>query len=457
MLEISVLGSADSVGKSCIMIHDNDGRRVLLDAGIQLHPRRTGQVSTAPDVDRFAAETTAVLITHAHIDHSAYVPALYRAGFSGSVHMTYPTKDIVHILWKDHLKIEGPHHYGLNHLQKALDEIRPHYYKKKIRIASGITAEFLDASHILGSAAILLDWEGTRILYTGDYNDAKTPYHDPMQYPDPDDPIDILISETTNANRSVEGRKVVTSKLTKSLLSCYSRGGKAIIPSFALGRSQEIQAYLMSDFDTFLNKFPLYIDGMILDMNAIYENYMNRNWVSPRILIELKEKGYQSPFDHEGIRLIDDVALKGKRSRKRDILINSNQQSIILTTSGMMEGGPVYDYLRMGGHNPLNGLYIVGYQVEGTVGSDISRGEKELLLDNGFGRIYDVSLELEVQRFRFSGHASLEGLSHLAQYSSPTKIYAVHGDPVAQQRYADELKRIGYEAKVLTRHDIISY
>jgi len=104
MLEISVLGAHDSVGKSCVMISDGDDRRVVFDAGIQLHPRRSGRVSTPPDIDRFAHETTSVLISHAHIDHSGYTPALYRAGFHGSVHMTTPTKDIVHILWKDHLK-----------------------------------------------------------------------------------------------------------------------------------------------------------------------------------------------------------------------------------------------------------------------------------------------------------------------------------------------------------------
>ena len=110
MLEISVLGASDSVGKSCVMISDEDNRRVVLDAGIQLHPRRSGRVSTPPDVDRFAEETIATLISHAHIDHSGYTPALYRAGYHGPIHMTMPTKDIVHILWKDHLKIEGPHH-----------------------------------------------------------------------------------------------------------------------------------------------------------------------------------------------------------------------------------------------------------------------------------------------------------------------------------------------------------
>ncbi|MHA1976117.1 MAG: MBL fold metallo-hydrolase [Candidatus Hodarchaeales archaeon] len=455
MLEISVLGASDSVGKSCVMISDSDDRRVILDAGIQLHPRRTGRVSTPPDVDRFAEDVSAVLISHAHIDHSAYSPALYRAGYNGPIHMTTPTKDIVHILWKDHLKIEGPHHYGVSHLQTALMKIETHNYRRKFKIANGITAELLNASHILGSAIILLDWEGTRILYTGDFNDAKTPYHDPIQFPDPDEPIDILITETTNANRRIEGRKTVTANLTKSLLSCYSRGGKAIIPSFALGRSQEIQAYLASEFDSFLHKFPLYVDGMILDMNAIYERYMNDKWVSPRILIELKEKGYRTPFDHKGIRVLDDVAMKMKRYKKRELLINREQQSIILTTSGMMEGGPVYDYLRMGGSNSQNGLYIVGYQVDGTMGSDIANGQKNVALDNGFGQVFDVSLDLEIKKFQFSGHSSLEGLVQMVQYSTPQQIYAIHGEPSAQERYADEVRSIGYDVKTLTSHDIL--
>ncbi|MHA1940846.1 MAG: MBL fold metallo-hydrolase [Candidatus Hodarchaeales archaeon] len=457
MIEISILGASDSVGKSCVMLYDNEDRRVIIDAGIQLHPRRTGLVSTAPDVDKYAEDTTAVIISHAHIDHSAYVPALYRAGYEGSVHMTYPTEELVNILWKDHLKIEGPHHYGVAHLHEALRRITPHYYQRKFRVADGISVEFVNAGHILGSAAILIDWEGTRIFYTGDFNDTTTPYHDSMQHPGPDEPIDVLITETTNANKDYKSRKSAIEGLKKSLMNCYSRGGKAIIPSFALGRSQEIQAYLSDEFDNFLSKFPLYIDGMILDMNAIYSRYMNKKWISTRALEGFKERGYRSPFEHEGIRQIDEVAWKGKRSHKRKKLINDEKQSIILTTSGMMEGGPVYDYLRMGGGNPINGLYVVGYQVEGTLGSDIVRGEKNVKLDNGFGVITDVTLDLEVKRFHFSGHSSIEGLKKVVLNSNPQKIYGIHGEPFAQEVYAGEMKKLGFDVNILTKHDILSF
>jgi predicted metal-dependent RNase len=454
MLEISVFGSADSVGKSCIMISDKD-RHIVLDAGIQLHPRKSGRLSSPPErIDELTPEIDSVLISHAHIDHSAYAPALYRAGYSGSVHMTVPTKEIVKILWKDHLKIEGPHHYGISHLHAALQKTNTHEYKNKFKIASGITAEFHDASHILGSAGILLDWEGTRIFYTGDFNDTKTPFHDP-NFPDPDEQVDILLIETTNANRKMIARKEAKSYLTKSLLKCYSRGGRAIIPSFALGRSQEIQAYLTSDFDTFLWKYPLFVDGMILDMNAVYQKYMSRKWVSPRILIEMNEKGLRSPFEHDGIRTIDEVSYTKKRVKNREKLISQNKPAIILTTSGMLEGGPVYDYLRFGGDDSLNGLYIVGYQVEGTLGSQILSGQRNIVLDNGYGEIFNVNLALEVKNFSFSGHSSLDGLVQMVRYTSPSNIYAIHGEPDAQIRYSQALETIGVYANIMVSSDVL--
>ncbi|MFX0051013.1 MAG: MBL fold metallo-hydrolase [Candidatus Hodarchaeota archaeon] len=454
MLEISVFGSADSVGKSCIMISDKD-RRIVLDAGIQLHPRKSGRLSTPPEgIDELTLDIDSVLISHAHIDHSAYVPALYRAGYSGPVHMTLPTKEIVKILWKDHLKIEGPHHYGISHLHAALQKTNTHEYENKFKIANGITAEFHDASHILGSAGILLDWEGTRIFYTGDFNDTKTPFHDP-NFPDPDEQIDILLIETTNANRKITTRKEAKSYLTKSLLECYSRGGRAIIPSFALGRSQEIQAYLTSDFDTFLWKYPLIIDGMILDMNAVYQKYMSKKWVSPRILIEMNEKGLRSPFEHDGIRTIDEVSHTRKRVKNREKLVSQNKPAIILTTSGMLEGGPVYDYLRFGGNDSLNGLYIVGYQVEGTLGSEILSGQRNLMLDNGYGETFNVNLALEVKNFSFSGHSSLEGLIQMVRYTSPSNIYAIHGEPDAQIRYSQALEEIGVYANIMISSDVL--
>ncbi|WP_455141050.1 MBL fold metallo-hydrolase [Candidatus Hodarchaeum mangrovi] len=455
MLEIRFFGASESIGKSCVMISDYD-RQVILDAGIQLHPRRTGLLSTGPShVDDYASETTAVILSHAHVDHSAYIPALYRAGYNGLTHLTYPTKDLVNILWKDHLKIEGSNHFNYSNLKTAMRKMKQHDYSKKFKIDNGVTCELLDASHILGSACILLDWEGTRILYSGDFNNAKTPFHDPIVFPDPEEPIDILLIETTNANRKINSRKEMTSQLTKSLLKCYSRGGKAIIPSFALGRSQEIQSYLSSDFDSFLRKFPVYIDGMILEMNSVYNKYLDEKWVSPRVLLDLKEKGFRSPFEHEGIRSIDEVPTSGGRMKKREMLSNQENSSIILTTSGMLEGGPVYDYLRLNGSDQKNGLYIVGYQVLGTIGSDVISGQTDLVLIDHLGKPFRVNLSLEVQQFEFSGHSSLEGLIQMVRYTSASKVFAMHGEPESQEKFSSSITNIETDINILSSHEIL--
>jgi metallo-beta-lactamase family protein len=121
----------------------------------------------------------------------------------------------------------------------------------------------------------------------------------------------------------------------------------------------------------------------------------------------------------------------------------------------MLEGGPVYDYLRYGGNNSLNGLYIVGYQVEGTLGADIVSGKKKLTLDNGFGRFFDVSLALEVKKFEFSGHTSLDGLIQMVRYSSPSLVYAIHGAPEAQQAYARALEGFEQDVTILSSKEVL--
>ena len=275
MIKITPYGGSSYIGASAYLISDEHSK-ILLDAGIRLYPRRTGRFSEGPDeVDFIVGEIDAVILSHAHVDHSGYIPALYRAGYTGKVYMTTPTKSLVEILWKDHIKIEGPHHFSIPHLQKAINSISTHKYDEKFKVSNGIIAQFTDACHVLGSAGIFLDWEGIRIFYSGDFNDAKSPIHDPVMFPDPDEPVDYLLMETTNADKSIKPRKITNSKLLNSIQKGYSQGSKMIIPSFSLGRSQEIQILLSQELDSFLERCPVFIDGMIVKMNRVYEDFMN--------------------------------------------------------------------------------------------------------------------------------------------------------------------------------------
>lgn len=445
MIKITPFGGSSYIGASAYLISD-EYSKVLLDAGIQLFPRRTGRFSEGPDeVDFIVGEIDAVILSHAHVDHSGYIPALFRAGYEGKVFMTTPTQSLVEILWKDHIKIEGPHHYSIPHLQQAIKSISTHKYNEKFKVSDGIFAKFTDACHVLGSAGILLDWDGEKIFYTGDYNDAKTPIHDPVSFPDPDDPIDYLITESTNADKTLESRKVISSEMIRSIRRSYSNGSKILIPSFSLGRSQEIQIFLSQELDSFLEKFPVYVDGMIVQMNRVYEKFMTEDWVSPRLLLWMKEKGFRTPFSHDGLIEVNELfGRQTNREKVRKSLARGEGGRIILSTSGMMEGGPIFDYLRFAGSNSKNKLMVVGYQVNGTVGSDIASGAREIRITDSYQNFHDIKLMLNIERYGFSGHASSAGLIDFVRHANPKNTILVHGSNESQRIFSQKLSNEGF-------------
>jgi len=439
MLKITGFGATSEVGRSSFLITDGE-TRVLLDAGVKIQPRSRGERSRGPNInlDKIAPELDAVLLSHSHLDHSGYIPALFRAGFDGPVYMTSPTFDIVKILWKDHLKIEGPYHYSLTHLLKALDSTKTSSYRKKQPLVNGISFKFLDAGHVLGSASIYIEWNGTSILYTGDINNQRTPFFEPAEIPDPDrDPVDVLITETTNASRKVPLRKDVLSQFTKAILKTYSRDGKVIIPSFALGRSQEVQYYILDKFEDIIgDKMPFWVDGMIQDMNEIYTKYFKSQWVSRRALEFCKDRGHVKPFDFPEMKAIRSVPKKKNAMELRKDIAQGDP-SIILTTSGMMEGGPVHSYLRYAGNDSKNLLAVVGYQVDGTIGSEIMSGKRDFKITTPWNTKYDLKLNLDIQRFHFSGHISPRGLKSYLNLVKPKQIITIHGDNQARDDYRD--------------------
>ncbi|MFW9994855.1 MAG: MBL fold metallo-hydrolase [Candidatus Odinarchaeota archaeon] len=446
MLTLQAFGAVDEVGRSSFLLTDGESR-ILLDSGVKILPKSRGERSQGPyGVDKIASELDAVVLSHAHLDHSGYIPALFRAGFDGPVYMTSPTADIVKLLWKDHLKIEGPYHYSLEHLLKAVDNIQTTGYRVKKNLVNGISFKFFDAGHVLGSASIYIDWDGTTVLYTGDINNQKTPFFDPVEVPDPDkESVNVLITETTNAGRNIPPRKEVISKFTKAILKTYSRDGKTLIPAFALGRSQEVEYYLLDKLDGFVGqKMPFWVDGMIQDMNSIYEKYFKSLWVSKRAIDFCKDRGYAKPFDFPELKQIRIEPKKQNTDGFRRDLVENDEKAIILTTSGMMEGGPIHSYLRYGGLDSKSLLAIVGYQVEGTIGHEIAAGKRDFQVKTPWNTQFELNLRLEVQRFQFSGHISQKGLESYIQLVRPEKIIAIHGNTGAIDHYRNKAANLGY-------------
>lgn len=455
MIELVSFGAASEVGRSCFLLSDRD-RNVVLDAGIKIQPKRSGLRSLAPTgIDAFIPELDAILLSHAHMDHSGYIPALFKSEYQPALHMTEPTVDLVQILWKDHLKIEGNNHYSHGEIERANRNTIAHEYNKVFRVSEGITAQFLDAGHVLGSAAILLDWDGQKILYTGDINNQKTPFHDPADLSQLEgDNVDILITETTNAQRSIPTRKMVYSDFTKAILKTYSRGGKVLAPSFALGRSQELEAFLAMRFDDFLHrKLPVYVDGMILQMNAVHEKFFNRKWVSHRILSWAREFAYRSPFDHHGLHPVETSRRGERRENIRGRLAKNKRRLIIISTSGMMEGGPIHSYLRIAGSVPKNLLAVVGYQAADTIGYEILNGTRRHVVTAPWGETYELDLQLDINRFNFSGHMSRSGLEEYTLLSSPRQVIAVHGENPPE--FAQHLQNLGFGTSTLSEGEAV--
>lgn len=436
-LTITSFGAANDVGKSAFLL-ESDGRKILLDAGLQLNPKRTKLPSRGPiGVDEIADELTAVVLSHAHLDHSGYIPALYEQGYEGPIYATKPTVPLTKVLWRDHLKIEGQIHYSKNSFLKASKSFKGCNYESQVRVADGVTIEFLDAGHILGSASILVDFDGTLIYYSGDINDQVTPFHRPADTPN--EPVDVMLVESTNGSRNLPKRRKAQRHLIQAIEDSKKAHKKALIPSFALGRSQEVLMYLIKHYGTELYSHKLYVDGMINTMNDIYAKYFTRSWVSDYALDFLSDRGLDSPFDFDGYKKVSKEHLNKNINNYRSDIIQSKKSNIILTTSGMLEGGPILSYLN-DQNTAGNLLAFVGYQVEGTVGHDILHGEKRIEYETPWGTPQKFSINNKIERIGFSGHASQEGLKEFVLNSQPDKVFTIHGDLENQRIFGSLLQ-----------------
>lgn len=437
-LQITAFGAARDVGKSCFLI-ENDGRKIIVDAGIKLNPKSKNLPSVGPiGVDSVADEVSAVVVSHAHLDHSGYVPALFEEGYEGKVYVTRPTIPLVKVLWEDHLGIEGEEHYSWRSYHRACDNLRGFNYETTVKVADGVTLKFLDAGHVLGSASVLLDIDGTLLFYSGDIQDQPTPFHAPAQTPE--EPVDVLLLESTNGGRTVPPRKKVLRSLMTDVRKMFEGGKKTIVPSFALGRSQEMQMYFTQQIGPLMQSYPVFVDGMINTMNRIYEQFLDKAWVNQSVLDWTADEGLDSPFEYDGLRPVHKDYVKGSVGQFRRSLAKSDKRMVILTTSGMMEGGPVLSYLQHQGR-PGNLLAVVGYQVEDTIGWRIVNGEERLDVVSPWGEQQRIQVTNLVKRYQFSGHASREGLVQYTQACSPDTTFVIHGDPKNQLALREALAR----------------
>ncbi len=427
-MKLKFYGAAHEVGRSCILV-ESGNTKVLLDCGVKL-----GEKEEYPLIsDEELKNIDAIIITHAHLDHVGYVPHVFSTGWTGHVYSTKPTFELSNVLISDYIRISNPSNItkeGLARMQRGFKLME---YHKEFQIKD-IKVRLIPAGHILGSALIEISAEGKKLIYTGDINLRKTRLLDSAHIEHLHG--EILLTESTYGgdNDSFPPEREQLSKMLQSIKETIQKGGKIIIPSFAVGRAQEV-LFILDDYirSGLLPKVPIYVDGMINKAMRIHRHNVIycRDELQKRILMSEDD-----PFKSKNFHIIDT-----KKSRSR--AINEQEAGIIVTTSGMMTGGPVMKYVERLGGDPNNKLILVGYQAEGTPGRALAEGAKELEINGK-----KVEIKMAVELYHLSAHADRPQLQKLvSSIIGLKKVFVIHGEEGKSEQFARYLSS-KYEAYV---------
>ncbi|MEF8870268.1 MAG: beta-CASP ribonuclease aCPSF1 [Haloarculaceae archaeon] len=439
-VRLTTLGCCREVGRASFILSTPE-TRILVDCGDK--PGAAGEVPYLQAPEALAAgpnSLDAVVLTHAHLDHSALIPILFKYGYDGPIYTTEPTRDLMGLLQLDYLDVAAKQGrtppYESKMVRKALKHTIPVEYGNVTDIAPDIKLTLHNAGHILGSAVAHFHiGEGRyNVAFSGDIHYTDTRLLDGAVNDFPR--VESLILESTYGGRNDYQTDQSDSerKLKTVINRIYENEGIVLIPAFAVGRSQELMLVLeeaMRSGD--IPEMPVYLDGMIREATAIHTAYPDylRDSLRERILYE-----DDNPFLKDYFQQVD-----GGEEMRRDIA--DEEQSIVLTTSGMIEGGPIMSWLRLLGGEPDNELVFVGYQADGTLGRQIQRGQDEITMtDTADGRAERVNLRMGVETVEgFSGHADRQGLENFVRTMNPRpeQVLCVHGDESSTDQLSSAL------------------
>ena len=400
VMDVQFLGGAGEVGRSAILVND----RLLLDYGTL--------TATPPQYPVGDVDPEAVVVSHGHLDHVGAVPALLSGSNRPEIHWTPPTAELARILARDTLKLHGgtmqcP--FTETHVARMGEVDHRHGYRESFE-AAGHEITFYNAGHIPGSAHVLVDDGETRLLYTADFHTDDTRLlTGTTARPD----ADVVICESTYSDVTHDDRSGVESRFAETARTTMWEGGTVVVPAFAIGRTQELLLVCEA------HDLECYVDGMGTEVLSMLRQY-------PEFLRDADALGRAARHARE---------VTGRDGQRKRI---ADQNTVIVTTSGMLSGGPAMTYLPEIRTDPVNRISMTGYQVEGTPGRELlETGRCELN-----GGIYPVAAKADL--FDFSAHADHEGLrAFLSEYEEST-VLVNHGDSCAA--FAEELREDGFNA-----------
>jgi metallo-beta-lactamase family protein len=474
MASITFLGAARTVTGSKYLL-DTGTSKVLIDAGIfqglkELRDRNWQPLPFKP------SELDAIVITHAHLDHVGYLPRIVAQGFRGKVFCTPGTQDLCRIVLPDSGRIQEEDAANANRngytkhapalplyteadAYRAISQLQPVGYDRVIPVAPGVEVQFINAGHLLGSAYASIETAGRTILFGGDLGRFDRPV-----LPDPTlvDNADYLLVESTYGNR-VHPKDDEGSKLAEIISATAARGGRVIIPAFAIGRVEELIYWLKRlEEQRRIPVLPVFLDSpMAVDALTRYTSRLNE--LDPDLQPEERdEKAPHGPADHGDPRDVRRMHARRERQlcafcTERFRAISSPQESreltksampaIIISASGMATGGRVLHHLRAALPDSRNTVLFVGYQAAGTRGRRLVDGEKTVKIH---GEIVPVNADVELID-SMSAHAdSAEILRWLGSFAAaPRMTFLVHGEPVAMESLSGLIHdKLGWATKI---------
>lgn len=417
-MQIKVLGAAQEVGRSAFLVNCEDAN-FLLDYGILLGKELLFPMHVKPrDID-------AVVITHAHLDHSGFVPSLFVNG-KIDVYATPPTFDLSRLLIEDMLKFEKNFlPFEMREVANMMVHSKEIGYGEKIKFGSS-SFELRESGHVIGGGAVIVESEKKRLYYTGDINPNGSRM---LREADLDiGEIDLLITESTYSQTEQKPRHESEEDFIEFAYEVLDRKGSLFVPAFSVERSQEIACVLKSA----RFKHRVVMDGMAVKVNEImlqYPEYLR----DPKVFAESIHQA---------------LWIKGERERKNVL----KEPSVIISPAGMLVGGSAVYYLQQLALDKKNGIAMVSYQGEGTPG--------RRLLETGLVSIRgrDSKATAEVRQFEFSGHADRNGLfEFIKKIKGDPKVLTIHGDRNSCTKFAEEIhEKFGLEALAPKVGDIVT-
>jgi metallo-beta-lactamase family protein len=451
-MKLKFCGAAGTTTGSQHLLEVN-GQKILLDCGMYQGRRKDAYEVNCCFPYFEPASIDAVVLSHAHIDHSGNLPNLTSKGFEGNIYTTFATRDLCQVMLADSARIQKSDTDWLNRKRKkdGLPEVEPLYtphdaehclrqfvnvgYNRKMMITKGVTLTFIDAGHILGSAQVILDIEDEedggkkkRFLFSGDVGRGG---NDLLRDPAGAEGVDFLLMESTYGGREHELGTGADEQVAEILNRAIKKGGKIIIPAFAVERTQQLLYVLHQLFEQKkIPELPVYVDSP-LAVNATEIFRLHPECFNEEVYSFLFEK--RNPFGFEGLTLIRAV------SRSKELNAD-DKQAIIITASGMCEAGRILHHLRNNVEDPKNTILFVGYCAQNTLGWKIRNGDEKIRI---FGDEFKLLANVETMD-SFSGHADhSELMDYFESIKGPKeKVWLVHGEKTRSEALCDALREV---------------